>query len=197
MCPKQKRYPQGTGRQSLGRRPRGRAVSLCPPTGPPSRHSRGTRPGDVPGRPPRPGTASTASRRNGRGSSAFLRHKIVDHIRRASKDRCQREQRQEEGGVEQCFTAKGHWKNGSCDWGADPAILLEKRDFWKIFEQCFAALPQPLAHTFALREMEDRRPADVCESLDISESNLWVRLHRARVLLKECLDKHWFKRHTT
>jgi len=70
---------------------------------------------------------------------------------------------------------------------------LSKKDFWSIFEKCFAALPRPLADTFALRELEERPPADVCGDLEITESNLWVRLHRARLLLKECLEKNWFK----
>jgi RNA polymerase sigma-70 factor (ECF subfamily) len=123
----------------------------------------------------------------------ILRHKIVDHIRRAEKARSRRAEELDETPVEQYFTKSGHWKNGSTDWGSDPAALAEKRDFWEVFEKCFGALPQPLADTFVLRELEDRQPAEVCSSLEISESNLWVRLHRARILLKECLEKHWFR----
>jgi RNA polymerase sigma-70 factor (ECF subfamily) len=33
---------------------------------------------------------------------------------------------------------------------------------------------------------------EICQSLSISESNLWVMLHRARMALRECLEIHWF-----
>lgn len=123
----------------------------------------------------------------------ILRHKIVDHIRQASKARSHLRGETEEVSVEAFFEKNGHWKNGSLDWGSDPAALLEKRDFWEVFAKCFGGLPSALADTFMLRELEQCEPAEVCENLDISEANLWVRLHRARVLLKECLEKHWFR----
>ena len=34
--------------------------------------------------------------------------------------------------------------------------------------------------------------AELRRILDLSEVNLRVRLHRARLLLRECLEKHWF-----
>jgi RNA polymerase sigma-70 factor, ECF subfamily len=123
----------------------------------------------------------------------ILRHKIVDHIRQVSKARSRRQGQDDEVSVDAFFEKNGHWKNGSSDWGSDPAVLLEKQDFWDVFEKCFGGLPSGLANTFMLRELEQREPAEVCENLEISEANLWVRLHRARILLKECLEKHWFK----
>jgi RNA polymerase sigma-70 factor (ECF subfamily) len=39
----------------------------------------------------------------------------------------------------------------------------------------------------------DETPSDeVCTMLGISESNLWTMLHRARMALRECLEKNWF-----
>jgi RNA polymerase sigma-70 factor (ECF subfamily) len=48
----------------------------------------------------------------------------------------------------------------------------------------------------ALRAMDEQEPAVVCDNLGISESNLWVRLHRARLSLKQCLENNWFKKHS-
>jgi RNA polymerase sigma-70 factor (ECF subfamily) len=125
----------------------------------------------------------------------ILRHKVVDHIRKASKARSQRQGPIEDVSIE-AFFENGHWKNRPSDWGSDPAALLEKRDFWKVFEKCLSGLPRNLADTFVLHELEERKPAEVCADLEISESNLWVRLHRTRLLLKECLEKHWFRVHS-
>ncbi len=32
----------------------------------------------------------------------------------------------------------------------------------------------------------------VCKELAITSTNLWVILHRARALLRACLEKRWF-----
>ena len=33
----------------------------------------------------------------------------------------------------------------------------------------------------------------ICNELNITSSNVWVQVHRARVSLSRCLKKHWFK----
>lgn len=123
----------------------------------------------------------------------ILRHKIVDHIRLDARAKSRKSQEGQDVSVDRFFKKDGHWKNGSRSWGVDPVALLEKRDFWMVFEKCFSGLPGKLADAFVLRELEELQPRQVCDNLKISESNLWVRLHRARVLLKECLERHWFR----
>ncbi len=123
----------------------------------------------------------------------ILRHKIVDHIRRAAKARASHQDAADNVSIDRHFTKNGHWKDEPSDWGTDPVTILSRHDFWNVFEKCFSELPPPLADTFALRELEQRCPSDVCGDLEITESNLWVRLHRARLLLKECLEKNWFQ----
>jgi RNA polymerase sigma-70 factor (ECF subfamily) len=33
----------------------------------------------------------------------------------------------------------------------------------------------------------------VCENLNISKTNFWQIMHRAKLLLKTCLENKWFK----
>ena len=33
---------------------------------------------------------------------------------------------------------------------------------------------------------------EICQELDITPTNCWVMLHRARLLLRECLETQWF-----
>ncbi len=33
---------------------------------------------------------------------------------------------------------------------------------------------------------------EICALLNISENNLWVMLHRARMALRRCLEMNWF-----
>src|SRR5271169_5805468 len=46
---------------------------------------------------------------------------------------------------------------------------------------------------FMLREMEEMETAQICQAMRISQNNLWVMLHRARMALRECLELNWFE----
>ena len=47
-----------------------------------------------------------------------------------------------------------------------------------------------------LREMDEMETAQICEALKISQNNLWVMFHRARMALCECLELNWFENKT-
>ena len=56
-------------------------------------------------------------------------------------------------------------------------------------------LPRPapaLASVFFLRELEGLGMEDLRRALGLSDANIRVRLHRARLLLRECLERRWF-----
>jgi len=44
-----------------------------------------------------------------------------------------------------------------------------------------------------MREMDEIESKEICATLSISDSNLWVMLHRARMALRECLATNWFE----
>jgi DNA-directed RNA polymerase specialized sigma24 family protein len=48
-----------------------------------------------------------------------------------------------------------------------------------------------LAQVFQLYEIEERTNPEVCQRLNISESNLWVMLHRARKQLRDQMGAWW------
>jgi len=125
---------------------------------------------------------------------SILRHKIVDHLRRAAKPRSTAEA----DSVAtpdliraRYFNAKGLWKTALASWKG-PDQTLEDREFWDVLDGCLSRLPQSLSSAFILRELEDLDTAELRRILELSEGNLRVRLHRARLLLRECLQKHWF-----
>jgi RNA polymerase sigma-70 factor (ECF subfamily) len=57
-------------------------------------------------------------------------------------------------------------------------------------EQAMGQLPPRIAQVFQLYAVEELPNAEVCARLSITESNLWVMLHRARKQLREHL-KGW------
>jgi RNA polymerase sigma-70 factor, ECF subfamily len=76
-----------------------------------------------------------------------------------------------------------HVVNGHAD---HRACNNELRD---VLTQAIDGLPDELRTVFTLRVVEDLDTDETAACLDISESNVKVRLHRARSLLKERIDE--------
>ena len=73
----------------------------------------------------------------------------------------------------------------------DPHQLLENAHFWCALREGLQRLPQKQADAFVLRELEGLSTDEICEALGVSESNLWVLLHRARLRLAGLLARNW------
>jgi RNA polymerase sigma-70 factor (ECF subfamily) len=124
----------------------------------------------------------------------ILRHKIVDQLRRSV-----RESPTGQGGSHGApegspFDRRGHWKVEPASWGGDPSREIESREFWDAFGRCLAGLPRGLADAFFLRELDGAGADEVQRTLGITPANFWKRLHRARLLLRQCLESGWFGR---
>lgn len=124
----------------------------------------------------------------------ILRRKIVDHIRATARERSSEEAGLTGGVPLDSFDHRGHWKSTLGKWPSDPAANFEAQEFWAVLDECLSKLPPALADAFALREMERLAAEEVCKILSISASNLWTQLHRARTLLRQCLERNWFQR---
>ena len=71
---------------------------------------------------------------------------------------------------------------------------IEKQEFWATVRECFAGLPDHLLETFLSKWQNDGQKTEViCKELGISPSNFSVRMFRARVLLRKCLETAWFE----
>jgi RNA polymerase sigma-70 factor (ECF subfamily) len=69
---------------------------------------------------------------------------------------------------------------------------VEKEEFWDVVQICFQKMPEHLLATFLCRLTNPvEKIDDLCNSLGISASNFSVRIFRARLLLRECLERFW------
>lgn len=71
----------------------------------------------------------------------------------------------------------------------NPEKAIIRQESRLLFEQAVDKLPEKYRIVYILKELEGFENADVAEALDISDSNIKVRLHRAKSLLKESLYK--------
>jgi RNA polymerase sigma-70 factor (ECF subfamily) len=126
--------------------------------------------------------------------TAILKHKIIDHLRR--KIRVQPVEDIEAVGetVEGFFEKSGGWRLRPGNWDLHPGKILEQRQFMDTLYRCLAELPERLAKAFMLREMEGLSTDELCKSLQITPTNSWVMLYRARTYLRRCLETNWFEK---
>ena len=120
---------------------------------------------------------------------AILKNKITDHHRRAGREAPLPEG--DDDALDALFNERDHWSVRPLDWGR-PHETLENQQFWAVLMECLKALPARLAEGFVLREIEGLTAEEVCKVLEVTSSNLWVSLHRARMRLRLCLETQWF-----
>jgi len=125
--------------------------------------------------------------------TGILKHKIVDAIRRKSREpafatldeECQIDD------FDALFDETGHWENPPADWG-DPESQLSRQQFFDVMQFCLEKLPPNTARVFMMREVLELETTEICKELRITSTNLWVILYRARMSLRQCLEQHWF-----
>ena len=120
---------------------------------------------------------------------AILRNKLINYYRERSR---RRQQPLDLDVGDQCFNSQGIWKVSVGNWPRRPDQTIESQEFWQAFDDCVSKLPSSSAEAFILRVFDDLDTENICKTLDISTTNLAVRLHRARLALRNCLEKNWF-----
>lgn len=124
----------------------------------------------------------------------ILKHKIADHFRRHAREAYLPDEGFPGAGEDDRFNAAGRWVQGPADWGGNPADFVRQKDFIEQFKKCLSGLSPRQADVFTLREIEGVEAGEICKILKVTQTNLWVILHRARMLLRRCLETHWFTR---
>jgi RNA polymerase sigma factor (sigma-70 family) len=113
----------------------------------------------------------------------ILIHKIADHFRRRARE-CPDERSGPTSGAEMAdFKADGMWMHPPGAWEGRPDEELLTH-----LEECRDRLPLNLRDAIELRDMRQLPAHAVCKVLGITPTNLWTRLHRARSLLRRCID---------
>jgi RNA polymerase sigma-70 factor (ECF subfamily) len=136
------------------------------------------------------GEASFAGRSNLRTwLTGILKHKIIDAIRRLIRESAMVPADPDE--FDALFTGNGHWIDPPGAW-TDPDAALEQKRFFAALEACLGRLPQKIAQAFMMREHLGLETGEICKELAITPTHCWVLLYRARMALRECLNKEWF-----
>ena len=121
----------------------------------------------------------------------ILKHKLIDQIRRHSREVSATSQEDDEDIDDLLFNTTGHWRVAPVEWG-DPEAACGRREFFEVLEVCVEKLPGAQGRVFMMREWLELDSSEICKELGITATNLWVLLHRARWRLQTCLQERWF-----
>lgn len=124
----------------------------------------------------------------------ILKRKILDHIRRSSRRSVNEDLEATADYDADQFNKRGRWQLGPQKWGHDPSQAFEQQEFWDVFARCLSRLPPRLAFAFTQREVDGSDSERICKDLDVTATNLWTLLHRARTRMRRCLETNWFSR---
>lgn len=129
--------------------------------------------------------------------TGILRHKVVDAIRRESRD-LSASTFGEEADIDSLDAffngdAGDRWETPPAEW-RNPERDLEQKQFLDMIDFCLEKLPPNTARVFMLREVMGLESGEICKELKITATNLWVILYRARILLRKCIEQNWFAR---
>ena len=124
----------------------------------------------------------------------ILKHKVLDHFRKTSKENFQAYDEQfEKDQSDDYFDQQGKWQVDLNQW-SKPEKAIEHEQFMSTLHDCISRLPPKMAQLFILNEFENMQSEEICEMLAISTlNNFWVTLSRTRVQLRHCLDINWLK----
>lgn len=123
----------------------------------------------------------------------ILKNKIADHFRKLGRETTFTDLEffsdEHSGKFENEF-----WIHelGPQEWKPEGEEAMKREEFWEHLHRCLGRLPSRIASVFVMREVDDVPAKDVCATLAISDSNLWVMLHRARMALRQCLEDNYF-----
>ena len=122
---------------------------------------------------------------------SILKRKIIDYYRKINSKKGQAE-------VKINFSSdsdsEGSWLEERV---ADPfdrtaEDTIENTELGVAIHNCIGKLPAKQAQVFRMKTLLGYETEAICNELDITPSNLWVIIHRARTAIASCLEKNWF-----
>ncbi|MCK9422202.1 MAG: sigma-70 family RNA polymerase sigma factor [Bacteroidales bacterium] len=122
---------------------------------------------------------------------SILNYKIIDYYRKKAN----KPVRLDMQSFAEYFDEEGDWKTEKRpkDWHQDESQLLDDSDFRMILEKCLDALPDKWNVCIKSKYLMNKDGNEICQDLEITATNLWQIIHRAKLQLRDCVELNWFK----
>lgn len=126
-------------------------------------------------------------------ATAILKHKVADWYRSPARRRVVYVNADDENGedaIDALYTVDGAYVEPIPAW-QQPDSRTEQRQMMGVLERCLSCLPRQTGRVFMMREWLGFETTEICQRLGVSAENCRTILHRARMALRECMQRDW------
>jgi RNA polymerase sigma-70 factor (TIGR02943 family) len=122
---------------------------------------------------------------------SILNHKIIDHYRKKVHQTVPFEDQS----FSKYFEHDEGWQEQRKpnEWQMDEeSHLLDDIEFQQVLKKCMDALPEKWSTSVKLKYLMEKGGEEICQELGITPSNFWQIVHRAKLQLRDCVEKNWY-----
>lgn len=122
---------------------------------------------------------------------SILKRKVIDYYRKINSRKGQAEIKMN---FYEFGDREGDWieERVPQSWNNEAERNIENQELKEQIDKCIDSLPEKYAMVFKMKTIREFETEEICKELEITPSNLWVIIHRARTQLRGCLEKNWF-----
>jgi RNA polymerase sigma-70 factor (ECF subfamily) len=127
---------------------------------------------------------------------SIMKNKIIDHYRRSATDKTVSFAGPDNSfELDSYFGEDGEWKESAApiSWSENGHDDYRSKEFQETLRKCLERLTAQCRAVFSLKHFDELESEDICKELDISTSNYWVLMHRAKLVLRRCIEKNWIQ----
>ena len=108
--------------------------------------------------------------------AGILKNKIVNRFRKLGRETSFTDMEFLSDEFPEKFMSIGLWNHdlGTHEWKPEPDAVMHRAEFWQAMGDCLSKLPEKICAVFTMREMDGVPSKEICATLSISDSNLWV-----------------------
>lgn len=122
----------------------------------------------------------------------IMRSRLMDYYKK-KKEVLESSLPRQEDNDDGYFSENGHWSREEGPESWHPDRMAESSEFMEILRKCKERLNELQEMVFTMKYLDDIDSEIICKELNISSSNYWVLVHRAKLQLRRCLDKNWMR----
>lgn len=124
---------------------------------------------------------------------AILKNKVADWYRSPARRRMVQfsaDDDKHDDAIDALYDADGAYTDPIPTW-QQPDNHMEQRQMMHLLERCVDTLPRQTGRVFMMREWLGFETAEICERVGVSADNCRTIMHRARMALRECMQRDW------
>ncbi len=125
----------------------------------------------------------------------ILKNKIIDHYRSKARSLTSSINAHLEKNFDH-FDENGSWMKNTApkEWSINYTQTIETKEFNQAIENCKNKLKELQNLVFTMKYIDDFNSDKICKELNITSSNYWVLVHRAKLQMRACIEKNWFNK---